>query len=373
MASNVVDLVMAPLGGETTAAIGERLGADVTQIEKAVAAGVPALLASIGGAARSAEGATSLATAALTQDAGLLHDPTAGLRDAPQYRIDQGQRDLDPLLGERQMGGLVGAISGYSGLDDDTSRSLLGLLAPVVLGVLGQQQQATSLDATGLARMLLDQKDNIVGAMPAGLAGALRAAGLLDRLELRTAPTPRPDSEPAENPPIAAAALQTPWMRYGIPAAIVVVVVMVAYGLLSGSDTAEDVADRAPETPSEAAATVEEAARETTAAVVGEVDVGQELTSVLESTTETLEAITDPASATAALPELKDIEAKLDGLAGLADQLPEDAKATVVQLIADRASALDETFQTVSAIPGVGEVIKPAMKQIEAKLAAFTA
>ena len=279
MVSNVVDLVMAPLGGETTAAIGERLGADVTQIEKAVAAGAPALLASIAGAARSADGATSLATAALTQDPGLLHDPTAALRDAPQYRIDQGQRDLAPLLGERQLGGLVGAISGYSGLDEDTSRSLLGLIAPVVLGVLGQQQQATSLDATGLARMLLDQKDTIIGAMPAGLAGALRAAGLLDRLELRPAPAAPPTPEATANP-ITAAALQTPWARYGIPAAIVVVVVLVAYGLLSGSDTVEDVADRATDTPSEAAATVEEAARETTAAVVGEVDVGQELTSV---------------------------------------------------------------------------------------------
>ncbi len=373
MASNVVDLVMAPLGGETTAAIGERLGADATRIEKAMAAGVPALLASIAGAARSADGATALATAAITQDPGLLHDPTAALRDAPQYRIDQGHRDLAPLLGERQLGGLVGAISGYSGLDDDASRALLGLLAPVVLAVLGQQQQAASLDATGLARLLLDQKDTIVGAMPTGLAGALRAAGLLDRLELRTAPPTRPTSRPANNPTTPAAALQTPWMRYGIPAAIVVVVVMVAYGFLAGSDTVEDVADRATETPSEAAATVEEAARETAVAVVGEVDVGQELTSVLESTTETLEAITDPASAEAALSQLKEIETKLDGLAGLADQLPDEAKATVAQLVADGASALDETFQTVSAIPGVGAVIKPAMEQIEEKLAAFTA
>ena len=46
------------------------------------------------------------------------------------------------------------------------SKSLMGLLAPVVMGVLGQQRRTSGLDATGLARLLTSQKDNIASAIP---------------------------------------------------------------------------------------------------------------------------------------------------------------------------------------------------------------
>ena len=48
------------------------------------------------------------------------------------------------------------------------------------MGALGREQRTQGLDAQGLARMLTDQKDSIVHALPAGLAGALGSTGLLD-------------------------------------------------------------------------------------------------------------------------------------------------------------------------------------------------
>ena len=44
---------------------------------------------------------------------------------------------------------------------------------PLVLGVLGKLKSSLRLDASGLASTLLGQKQNIVGAMPAGLGSAL--------------------------------------------------------------------------------------------------------------------------------------------------------------------------------------------------------
>jgi hypothetical protein len=42
----------------------------------------------------------------------------------------------------------------------------LGLLGPIVLGVLGQQQRSSGLDASGLAKLLASQKDNVLAALP---------------------------------------------------------------------------------------------------------------------------------------------------------------------------------------------------------------
>jgi hypothetical protein len=44
----------------------------------------------------------------------------------------------------------------------------MGLLTPVILGVLGREQNGP-IRAGGLARMLTEQKDLIGAAMPAGL------------------------------------------------------------------------------------------------------------------------------------------------------------------------------------------------------------
>ena len=48
-------------------------------------------------------------------------------------------------------------------------RTLLGLLTPIIMGILGREQRASGLDTNGPARMLTGQKEEIPGAMPAGL------------------------------------------------------------------------------------------------------------------------------------------------------------------------------------------------------------
>ena len=60
---------------------------------------------------------------------------------------------------------------------------MLGLIAPMVLGALGQQQRSGGLDANGLANLLSSQKDQITAAMPSGLANMVGARGMLDALD----------------------------------------------------------------------------------------------------------------------------------------------------------------------------------------------
>ncbi|MCB0180859.1 MAG: DUF937 domain-containing protein, partial [Anaerolineae bacterium] len=57
-------------------------------------------------------------------------------------------------------------ISSFSGLDQNSTGQLLALLAPVVLGALGQMQQQHNLDANGVAGVLQNeqpQTESILG------------------------------------------------------------------------------------------------------------------------------------------------------------------------------------------------------------------
>jgi hypothetical protein len=53
----------------------------------------------------------------------------------------------------------------------------MGLLTLLIMGVLGREQRAGGLDASGLANMLLGQKDEITSAMPEGLSRLLERNG----------------------------------------------------------------------------------------------------------------------------------------------------------------------------------------------------
>src|SRR5262249_12035428 len=95
--------------------------------------------------------------------------------------VEQGSNMLSSLLGGRDQSSLVGAISKFTGLGQGTSGPLLGMLAPVVMGSIAQQQGATrALDPGKIAGLLASQKDNIASAIPAGLGGLLGGTGLLD-------------------------------------------------------------------------------------------------------------------------------------------------------------------------------------------------
>ena len=84
-----------------------------------------------------------------------------------------------------------------------------------------------------------------------------------------------------------------------------------------------------------------------------------------------LEGITDKASAEAALPNLKAVETKLDELGGTVEGLPQQAKEALASLLDNSLPALKELVTKVEGIEGVGEVVKPTLDGIMAKLDAW--
>ena len=138
------------------------------------------------GVAQTPDGRDRLAAQVQGQDPGLLDNLTGALTGGTETSlVNSGSHALSSLFGRDKVDGLTGAISRFTGLDQSSTGPLLGALAPVVMGVLGREQRAQGLDAQGLARMLGDQKDQIAGALPSDLAGALGSTGLLDGIKDR--------------------------------------------------------------------------------------------------------------------------------------------------------------------------------------------
>ena len=180
MATNLVSVVMQFLTPDMIAKIASVLGLDRNVAQKAIAGAIPALLASFADVASTPNGARQL-TNTLTQQSGSLESLKNLIGGSGQNSLaETGSSMLSGLFGGGTLDTMAQTIGKFAGIGEGTSKSMLGMLGPVVLGALGQQQRSTGLDASGLVSLLTSQKDQIAAAIPSGLAGQLSAAGLID-------------------------------------------------------------------------------------------------------------------------------------------------------------------------------------------------
>jgi hypothetical protein len=134
------------------------------------------------------------------------------------------------------------------------------------------------------------------------------------------------------------------------------------------TESAEQAAGQAADRAEQAAQSAEEA---TAALTVEGVDLGKEVGTSVSDSVSALEGITDKASAEAALPDLKAVQTKLDGLSGKVEQLPQDAKKSLASLLGDSLPELRDLVTKVEGIEGVGPVVKPTLDGIMTKLDAW--
>src|SRR4029077_15577867 len=179
MAANLVSVVMQFLTPHMIAKIASALGLDRSVAQKAIGGAVPALLAGLADLASTPNGARQLST--LTQQqSGSLDSLKSFIGGSGQNTLaETGSSMLSGLFGGGALDTIAQSIGKFAGVDEGSSKSLLGVLGPGVLGALGQTQRSAGLDASGLASLLASQKDQIAAAIPAGLADQLSAAGLI--------------------------------------------------------------------------------------------------------------------------------------------------------------------------------------------------
>jgi hypothetical protein len=184
MTDNIVSAISGYLTPETIGKLASLTGLDGSLAQRAVAAAVPSMLSGLADVAAKPGGARQLANAVADQPADILSNLASGSAQT----AERGTGVLSSLLGGGAFGMLVSAVAKFAGIREGSVRTMMGLLTPVIMGVLGQKQRAGNLDVNGLARVLTDQKDQIAAAMPSGLSRVLEASGLRENTGATASP-----------------------------------------------------------------------------------------------------------------------------------------------------------------------------------------
>ena len=183
MATNLVSLIMQFLTPDIIARIAATLGLGRTETQAGVSAAVPALLAAFSGVADKPGGSQSLVDAIKNQS-GVLDSVISMVGGgSPSSLIDKGSKLLSSLIGGHDQSALAGAVGKFAGIGQSTGSSLIGMLGPVVMGVIGKQIGSRSLDAGSVGGLLASQKEQIAQALPQGFAKLLGDTGILDSLD----------------------------------------------------------------------------------------------------------------------------------------------------------------------------------------------
>jgi hypothetical protein len=371
MSTNLVSDITQNLNANLVQRVAAAFGLDATQVESALSGGIPALLAALASLVSSPKGAASLSAAVSQQQPGLLSSLAGMVGDAGQKGIvDAGRNTLTTLLGGTAMSALGGAIGKYAGINEGVSKSLMGVLGPIVLGGLGQQQRSSGLDASGLANLLTSQKDNILRAIPPGLSKSLGDTGILDGLagasDVRGTASAYQRSAPAS----------TSHASWIIPAIGAIALLGLAWQFFSRPhpQTAEAPAPTKIEAPVTTGALPDKVApnfaslENLRGIKAGNVDVGAETADALTKLRTSLEGITDEASAKTALVPLQESAAELSRITGTLNQLSPANRSIVAKAIAAIRPSLNQLFDKALQIPAVGALIKPSIDSIRSEM-----
>ena len=351
MAQSVVSMVMQYFNPSIIDRMAGAFGESRDSAQKAVFAGVPALLAGFADFAAQPGGADRLASAARQQDIGILHNlPNVIGGSGLESVSDKGRTMLSLMLGGQASEGLIEAVAKHAGLGQQSAANMISLLAPVVMAVLGHHQASQGLDAAGLARFLADQNSAIAGALPSGLTAFRRDA--VEALDLTAPKSPQ--------------RAQTPSWAYALAALVVLGLI----GYWFWGPHPQVVARQNAEPPA-SSSNVQAPITPSSVVVVGQVDLAKQLSSIVDSTRTSLAGVTDAATARTALPQLQDAVAQLDKVRRMTDQIPADGTKTLTSIVGNAKPALQQSITKVEAMPRVSDVLKPTLDSLQVRLDVF--
>lgn len=416
MATNLVTLVMQFLTPDMIARIASALGLDRVVAQKAITGAVPAILSGLAGVASAPSGARQLANAVSQQGPGMLSSLQNIIGGSGQKAfLDSGTSMLSGLLGSGTTDALTQCIGRFAGMGEAPTKSLLGMLGPVIMGALGEQQRSAGLDTGGLASLLTSQKEELARAIPSGLADRLGAAGLMDSAAggLRTgaaaasrfgeaAERTATSASQAAYTQAAAAARSTGASQWPIWALGALVLAGLAWYFMprnetqtvaeaprptqqvpAPSETPRPVPDRpsAPQaaqnqpapatTPSDRVMDTANVALGTPSLMVGGVNLASQVNTSVNGLKSALADVKDTASAQAALPKIKDAIGQLGEVRAQSDRLSPEGKSALAKMITAAMPTINQLCDKALAMPGVGSIAKPTIDELRGTLDAL--
>jgi hypothetical protein len=351
MAFNIMDLVKEQVSDSIMDQMGGLLGENSDMTRTAIGGAIPAILSGLAGVAGDNKGAESVFNAINDHDDGLL-DSLGDLLGGDQSgsMIEMGTKVLGGLMGNSGLGSIIGALTGFSGMGKKSSSSLVGLLAPIVIGIIKRKVFGGGGDGTigALTSLFTGQKDNIASAMPSGMNDQLSSSGFFDRISADVIDSGKEAVQEVQAQVSDAASGGVSKIRKFLPIIIIAAIAWFAMKMFGGGGEMQ-------------------APPETTTSMEAP-DFGKQIGSIFENTTGTLTRITDIETATAELPNLKNIVTDVDNFSGAFVGLNDEVRAPVITLAKDAFKELEPVVGKVLEIEGVGDLLKPTTDSLLEKL-----
>ena len=167
----ITQMITQQAAGFAARAIAQRLGVSEATAQRAVQIAVPLIVAALARNAARPEGAQEIHQAVATDHDGSIFDNLSGYLGNPQAA--NGGGILGHVFGGQQ-GAIQNTVAQATGLDQNAAGNILEVVAPLVMGAVGQTQQQQNLDPGGLSEFLDTQRQQTEAAAP-GLSGALNS------------------------------------------------------------------------------------------------------------------------------------------------------------------------------------------------------
>ena len=152
--TSVLDDVQSALSGGTVDDISRRIGADPGRTRTAIDSAIPLLVAALGKEAADPARRSGLEQAIREDhDGSVVDDLPTYLSGGMSGRATDGDKIVGHVLGDRR-DPAVQALAGRSGLDFNAIASLLPLLAPIVMGILGRKQRSGDISLDSITDVL---------------------------------------------------------------------------------------------------------------------------------------------------------------------------------------------------------------------------
>ena len=167
--SSLIDQVLGSLDGNTINQIAAQLGTSPRHAEGAIQAALPLLIGAMG---RNSAQPAAIERDHANVDLGSLLGGLFGGSGSAQPGLGQGGAILGHIFGGRQQRAATG-LGKMAGLESADAAKLMAMLAPILMGVLGQQTTRGGLDPNALGGLLGQETQRVTQGLGGGLLGAV--------------------------------------------------------------------------------------------------------------------------------------------------------------------------------------------------------
>ena len=151
----ITQMITQKVGGAAAGMLAQRLGISESTAQTAVQLAVPVIVAALARNASQPQGAQDLHQAVASDHDGSILDQLTSYMGNPQ--VANGSGILSHVLGGDRPA-VESNLAQATGMDQNSAGNLLEMVAPLVMGAVGREQQQNGLDPNGLSQFLAQQQ-----------------------------------------------------------------------------------------------------------------------------------------------------------------------------------------------------------------------